>query len=237
MTDYRYRWVSTRQFGEERGFRKPQPSDIQEQHAIRQGWEPVPEGEEPKHLAEQPTRFGTYEIQPLLDPAKGFGPDMRLYRMPETKALERDAYYAKLSAERLTFGQDHYLRDNSYPYVQKFVLVKGERTDHEPARDIPGFVANFPNNPDDDQYEQAECFIEDFILPGVDYHPEYMKLINDLRVKLKQIPFTDDAWAMYAKRHEGFEDDDSYIRRGERNRAAWSLMIARQYEALGETSK
>jgi hypothetical protein len=102
-------------------------------HAERQGWEPVPAGDEPKDLTEPPIVFGTWSLTPALDPAKGgFQNGFRLYRMPQAQALDRSKYYRTLNDVK-----NSYLTD-SHALMPKFV---GEEKEFYPEpEDVEGRI-------------------------------------------------------------------------------------------------
>lgn len=241
MSDgYCYKWVSTREFEEARGFRKPTEKDDRQKRAVAAGWEPVPDGEQPTHLSPEkpPIETGVrrrWVDLDMLDPAKAVQQgSLRLYRMPEDQAVANEARLQKLSERVQHDPEEHFLRDQ-HPAMPKFASVKANRTEPPERLNYRKYIDEFPENPTDEFRENAECIIDDFLFPAIAYKAEHAGFIDEIRAKLKQLPFTAEAWAVYMQRHDGFDVGANYQEAADRDRAARKVLYASQYESLPKT--
>lgn len=196
MTEYRYKWVRTSLLGE------PDLNNAKRHEAA--GWEPVPPGELPVRASDA----RTHGVLPnMLDPSvSNEQRGLQLYRLTADKAAERDAYYAAVTIKQATAAAEHYL-DGSYrtDAMPKFVyqssprkgpLLLPESVFIDPVATIAALPEYFTT---DEEADLWQCFIEDFARYNPNQHPQ----INDLRRRMRALPYDETKYPRLVVKRNG----------------------------------
>lgn len=168
----------------------PDPSNVKYNESA--GWEPVPPGELPTHLS-PPKRDQTsrrWAMPNTLDPAianEKYG--LQLYRMLADDIARRDAFYAEVTREQSAIVAEHYLQDSDAK-MPKFVYQSlpdnapafWKKVQPDPVAAIAVLPAYFTT---DEEADLWQCYIEDILR----YQVEYQVLINDLRRRMRALPY------------------------------------------------